>query len=94
MDRAGLLASRVRMIASGTSRRPSRISPVAEGSVLAYSCAAARDLHPLPCLRPAAKTRVPKVLAKNRNNRAKNLMGERKEVNRIQNRKIINHEGH
>ena len=32
----------------------------AEGSVLAYSCAAARDLHPLPSLRPAAKTRVPR----------------------------------
>jgi hypothetical protein len=32
---------------------------VADGSVLAYSCAAARDLHPLPCLRQAAKTRTP-----------------------------------
>jgi hypothetical protein len=32
---------------------------VADGSFLAYSCAAARDLHPLPCLRRAAKTRVP-----------------------------------
>src|SRR5579862_5586547 len=34
--------------------------PVAESHVLAYSCAAARDSHPLPCLRRAAKTRVPK----------------------------------
>jgi len=42
--------------------------PVAEGGVLAYSCAAARDLHPLPCLRRAAKTRVPKEMAKNENN--------------------------
>ncbi len=33
---------------------------MAESFVLAYSCAAARDSHPLPCLRPAAKTRVPK----------------------------------
>src|SRR6266498_3248253 len=26
--------------------------PVARGDVLAYSCAAARDLHPLPCSSP------------------------------------------
>ena len=60
MDRAGLLASRVRMGEIRIRPRPSREFPVAEGNVLAYSCAAARDLHPLPCLRPAAKTRVPK----------------------------------
>jgi len=45
------------------------IVPVAEGSVLAYSCAAARDFHPLPCLRRAAKTRVPKKLIKSRTTR-------------------------
>src|SRR5579864_5972377 len=41
--------------------------PVADGSFLAYSCAAARDLHPLPCLHRAAKTRVPNEIAKNEN---------------------------
>src|SRR5882724_11156949 len=35
-------------------------SPVAKSTFLAYSCAAARDFHPLPCLHRAAKTRVPK----------------------------------
>ncbi len=29
-------------------RQPSRIIPVAGGEFLAYSCAAARDFHPLP----------------------------------------------
>jgi len=37
--------------------RPSQIVPVAWGCVLAYSCAAARDLHPLPC--PLTRTREP-----------------------------------
>src|ERR1700752_3006705 len=61
MDRAGLLASRVRIdcIRIRPWAFPESL-PVAEGNFLAYSCAAARDLHPLPCLRPAAKTRVPK----------------------------------
>ncbi len=31
---------------------------------LAYSCAAARELHPLPCLCRAAKTRKPKHISK------------------------------
>src|SRR5277367_6561765 len=35
-------------------------APVTADIFLAYSCAAARDFHPLPCLHPAAKTRVPK----------------------------------
>jgi hypothetical protein len=39
--------------------------PVDERSFLAYSCAAARDFHPLPCLHRAAKTRVPNVIPKN-----------------------------
>jgi len=73
MDRAGLLASRVRMRSSGFVHGLPGNFPVAEGNVLAYSCAAARDLHPLPCLRVSptlsqkseedravAKTRVPK----------------------------------
>ena len=34
--------------------------------VLAYSCAAARELHPLPCLRHEAKTRKPKDISKNK----------------------------
>src|ERR1700739_480333 len=34
--------------------------PVTGCDFLAYSCAAARELHPLPCLRHMAKTRKPK----------------------------------
>src|SRR5579864_3217611 len=56
--------------------------PVAEGSFLAYSCAAARDLHPLPSLRRAAKTRVPNELTTSKNNRARNLTPQDQEVNR------------
>jgi len=47
---------------------------VAEGDFLAYSCAAARDFHPLPCLRRVAKTRVPND-SKSRNNVEMNVMG-------------------
>src|SRR6202162_381155 len=48
-------------------RRPSRDSyPVTGCDFLAYSCAAARELHPLPCLRRKAKTRKPKDISKNR----------------------------
>src|SRR5579864_3285580 len=68
-ERDGLLASRVRMQknASQPACRPSRDSfPVTGGNVLAYSCAAARDSHPLPCLRRAAKTRVPDEMPKSR----------------------------
>jgi hypothetical protein len=83
MDRAGLLASRVRMVEpSDTALTFPGISQWPEGNVLAYSCAAARDSHPLPCLRRAAKTRVPNEPAKNKDNRGKNLTGEKKEVNR------------
>jgi hypothetical protein len=49
---------------------------VAEDIFLAYSGAAARDSHPLPCLHRAAKTRVPNVITKNRNNRPKNLTAD------------------
>ena len=52
---------------------------MAEGNFLAYSCAAARDLHPLPCLRRRAKTRVPKEFLKSKGNRT-NLSGARDEV--------------
>ena len=64
MDRTGLLASRVRM-ATTHPRTPAAFPgplPVADGRFLVYSCAAARDLHPLPSLHLAAKTRVPKIL--------------------------------
>jgi len=54
--------------------------PVAEGSVLAYSCAAARDLHPLPCFRRAAKTRVPKNW-KRAERQEMNVMGGEGDVN-------------
>src|SRR5580700_11781508 len=73
---AGLLALRVRMRggncnsqlagASGFCRRPSQgLLPVTGCDFLAYSCAAARELHPLPCLRHKAKTRKPKDISKN-----------------------------
>jgi hypothetical protein len=39
--------------------------PVTGSDFLAYSCAAARELHPLPCLRHKAKTRKPKGISKN-----------------------------
>jgi hypothetical protein len=39
--------------------------PVTGCDFLAYSCAAARELHPLPCLRHGAKTREPKGISKN-----------------------------
>jgi len=41
--------------------------PVTGCDFLAYSCAAARELHPLPCLRHTAKTRKPKNNSKNEN---------------------------
>src|SRR5208283_3036496 len=56
--------------------------PVAGGNFLAYSCAAARDLHPLPCLRPAAKTRVPKNISKSNKQCVSNLERHPSEVNR------------
>ena len=40
--------------------------PVDGCDFLAYSCAAARELHPLPCLRLEAKTRKPKDISKNK----------------------------
>jgi len=40
--------------------------PVTGCDFLAYSCAAARDLHPLPWLRHMAKTRKPKDISKNK----------------------------
>jgi hypothetical protein len=39
--------------------------PVDGCDFLAYSCAAARELHPLPCLCHGAKTRKPKDVSKN-----------------------------
>jgi len=56
-----------------TPSLPKDSSPVAESIFLAYSCAAARDFHPLPCLHRAAKTRVPKESDKDQNNRPTNL---------------------
>ena len=50
--------------------------------VLAYSCAAARELHPLPCLRHKAKTRKPKDVSKNGKSGERNLLGRALEVNR------------
>jgi len=68
---AGLLALRVRWL-SLKSRSSGFLQtafpgmfPVTGCDVLAYSCAAARELHPLPCLRHKAKTRKPKDISKN-----------------------------
>ncbi len=47
--------------------------PVAGCDFLAYSCAAARELHPLPCLCRAAKTRKPKDISKNEKNVVKGI---------------------
>lgn len=41
--------------------------PVTGCDFLAYSCAAARELHPLPYLRHGTKTRKPKDISKNGN---------------------------
>jgi hypothetical protein len=41
------------------------VLPVDGCDFLAYSCAAARELHPLPCLCRGAKTRKPKDISKN-----------------------------
>src|SRR6202167_3462125 len=71
---AGLLALRVRMlqrqVTIGSSIRILQAAfpgllPVTGCDFLAYSCAAARELHPLPCLCHGAKTRKPKDISKN-----------------------------
>ena len=47
--RAGLLALRVRMVSpTAIAVLPKAVASVDGYDVLAYSCAAARDLHPLP----------------------------------------------
>src|SRR5208283_3480503 len=76
-ERAGLLALRVRMNYKIQQRiRSSRDFPVAGGSFLAYSCAAARDFHPLPSLCRAAKTHAPNKFRKSRYNRPTNLIAQ------------------
>src|SRR5260370_5666151 len=77
---AGLLALRVRMleqqlalwtICSCKTEHPDfqtafpGLNPVTGCHFRAYSCAATRELHPLPCLRLEAKTRKPKDISKN-----------------------------
>jgi hypothetical protein len=49
--------------------------PVAHCDFLAYSCAAARELHPLPCLRFKAKTRKPKDISKSKKTQESNVTG-------------------
>src|ERR1700674_2979152 len=68
--------------ASGYYKRPSRgclfqISPVTGCDVLAYSCAAARDLHPLPIGRLVGSLRscANLILRKNKNSSPANLPG-------------------
>jgi len=52
---------------------------------LAYSCAAARELHPLPYLRHQAKTHKPKDISKNRKDWFKEFTGRfRSKSNRIE----------
>src|SRR5258708_12388551 len=69
---AGLLALRVRMLFRCSSATSGFLqtafpgfTPVTICDFLAYSCPAARELHPLPCLRHKAKTRKPKDMSKN-----------------------------
>src|SRR5438270_147494 len=50
---------------SAINRRPSRDFPVTGDTVLAYSCAAARDSHPLPSPERALRTREPKLAKSN-----------------------------
>src|SRR3981189_3481271 len=91
MVHAGFLALRVRMSAfarmsfgptSGYYNRPSRVflfrlSPVTGCDVLAYSCAAARDLHPLPIGQRVASLQscANLILRKNKNSSPVNLPG-------------------
>src|SRR6266849_10664423 len=93
MVHAGLLALRVRMWlsarmsfgpASGYYSRPSRVSvfrfsPVTGCDFLAYSCAAARDLHPLPIGQRVAGLRscANLILRKSKNSSPVNLPGTR-----------------
>ena len=85
MVHAGLLASRVRMQAfashPATTTSLPRLSfsdiPVTGCVVLAYSCAAARDLHPLPIGRRVAGLRscANLILRKSKNCSPANLPG-------------------
>src|SRR6516225_3389669 len=52
--RAGLLACESRCV-HRLKQRSLPVCTVASRQTLAYSCAAARDLHPLPCSVPAAE---------------------------------------
>jgi hypothetical protein len=65
--------------------------PVDERSFLAYSCAAARDFHPLPCLHQAAKTRVPNEITKimNYDNQQKRIHSAAKKSNGCESRSQI-----
>jgi hypothetical protein len=54
------------------------IRPSDRCGFLAYSCAAARELHPLPCLCHGAKTRKPKDISKNGKYRCQEFTGERR----------------
>lgn len=65
---------------------PSRSSSVDRGGVLAYSCAAARDLHPLPCPCVSAeiKTSASGAGTRERIESRTNVNGARVSVNRAE----------
>ena len=60
-DAVSVKLSNIRVLTDGLPR----VYPVTICDFLAYSCAAARELHPLPCLCHRAKTRKPKDISKN-----------------------------
>jgi hypothetical protein len=56
--------------------------PVTGSDVLAYSCAAARDLHPLPIFVCVRQRHANPDVYKERNNEAQTIIGREEEVNR------------
>jgi hypothetical protein len=60
---------------------PSQISPVARCYVLAYSCAAAREFHPLPC--PPRMRRTRELISKSSTNVLEQLFAVKPEFVRL-----------
>jgi hypothetical protein len=80
--RTGLLACRVRtqVAFESTAGLPRKI-PVTGSDVLAYSCAAARELHPLPNLRLCGRRCANQSFERAEKMCSGNLIGMRREVN-------------
>jgi hypothetical protein len=87
--RAGLLASRAGQVPrlafswSCPTMPPAFPEyPVTGSDVLAYSCAAARDLHPLPIFVCVRQRHANPDVYKERNNEEQTIIGREEEVNR------------